>query len=569
MRRRIMEATLDTTAELDTRVEAVRWLRQPIILWLLAAVAAMAVPAVAQEGRGDADRGPVVNTAEGPVRGFTKNGVEIFLGIPYAAPPVGDLRWTPPQAVRHWTETRDANRYGKTCPQVYQLGVFAAPTSITEDCLYLNVFTTAEGHNSKPVIVWIHGGGNFDGESNDYDGSKLATGGSIGTPTVVVTFNYRLNMFGFFSHPAINAEGHLWGNYGILDQQAVLSWVQRNIAAFGGDPTRVALGGQSAGAQDTAANVLSPLSKGLFNRAIVQSTPGFTTFVAPAAVAATNGINFATAAECPGTNAAAAACLRKLSAARILQLSATSAANSPYVTGLIVDGSVIPIAPGQAWTTGHFNKMPMMGGAVKDEITFFTGINEWFSGPPQAPLTADQYAAAVGPVVAAEYPVSAYGGDPMLAYDRAVTDQFKCTELHVVQLWAVQVPTYAYDFVYQNAPYYFAKMPGFRPLAAHTIDIQFLFPGWHGGDLGVNIDQGTGEQRELNAAETGLSDQLVAAWTNFAATGNPNGSGDSPWPVFTAGSQKYFVQDLSVSTETVEQFRSAYKCDFWDPRLGL
>ena len=564
-----MEARLDTRAEFDTRVEAVRWLRQPIILCLLAAVAATAVPAVAQEGRGDADGGPVVNTAEGPVRGFTKNGVEIFLGIPYAAPPVGDLRWTPPQAVRHWTETRDANRYGKTCPQVYQLGVFAAPTSISEDCLYLNVFTTAEGHNSKPVIVWIHGGGNFDGESNDYDGSKLATGGSIGTPTVVVTFNYRLNMFGFFSHPAINAEGHRWGNYGILDQQAVLSWVQRNIAAFGGDPTRVALGGQSAGAQDTAANVLSPLSKGLFNRAIVQSTPGFTTFVAPAAVAATNGINFAAAAGCPGTKAAAAACLRKLSAARILQLSATGAANSPYVTGLIVDGSVIPIAPGQAWTTGQFNKMPMMGGAVKDEITFFTGINEWFSGPPQAPLTADQYAAAVGPVLAAEYPVSAYGGDPMLAYERAVTDQFKCTELHVVQLWAVQTPTYAYDFVYQNAPYYFAKMPGFRPLAAHTIDIQFLFPGWHGGDLGVNIDQGTGEQRELNAAETGLSDQLVAAWTNFAATGNPNGSGDSPWPVFTAGSQKYFVQDLSVSTETVEQFRSAYKCDFWDPRLGL
>ena len=564
-----MEARLDTRAEFDTRVEAVRWLRQPVILCLLAAVAATAVPAVAQEGRGDADGGPVVNTAEGPVRGFTKNGVEIFLGIPYAAPPVGDLRWTPPQAVRHWTETRDANRYGKTCPQVYQLGVFAAPTSISEDCLYLNVFTTAEGHNSKPVIVWIHGGGNFDGESNDYDGSKLATGGSIGTPTVVVTFNYRLNMFGFFSHPAINAEGHRWGNYGILDQQAVLSWVQRNIAAFGGDPTRVALGGQSAGAQDTAANVLSPLSKGLFNRAIVQSTPGFTTFVAPAAVAATNGINFAAAAGCPGTKAAAAACLRKLSAARILQLSATGAANSPYVTGLIVDGSVIPIAPGQAWTTGQFNKMPMMGGAVKDEITFFTGINEWFSGPPQAPLTADQYAAAVGPVLAAEYPVSAYGGDPMLAYERAVTDQFKCTELHVVQLWAVQTPTYAYDFVYQNAPYYFAKMPGFRPLAAHTIDIQFLFPGWHGGDLGVNIDQGTGEQRELNAAETGLSDQLVAAWTNFAATGNPNGSGDSPWPVFTAGSQKYFVQDLSVSTETVEQFRSAYKCDFWDPRLGL
>ena len=553
----------------DLNVEALRSLRRPILLCWLAAVASIAVPAVAQEGSGHSEDGPVVNTAEGPVRGYTKNGVDIFLGIPYAAPPVGNLRWRPPQPVRHWTEPLNATHYGKTCPQIYELGVFAAPTSTSEDCLYLNVFTTGESHSKKPVIVWIHGGGNFDGESNDYDGSKLATGGSIGTPTVVVTLNYRLNMFGFFSHPAINAEGHPWGNYGILDQQSVLSWVQRNIAAFGGDPTRVALGGQSAGAQDTAANVLSPLANGLFNRAIVQSTPGFTTFATLAAGAATDGINFAAAAGCPGTDAATAACLRKLSAARILQLSATSVANTPFVPGLIVDGSVIPIPPAQAWATGQFNKMPMMGGAVKDEWTFFSGINEWFSGPPQAPITADQYPAAVGPVVAAEYPVSAYGGDPMLAYDRAFTDQFKCTELHIVQLWAVQVPTYAYDFVYQNAPYYFQKMPGYQPLAAHTIDIQFLFPGWHGGILGVNIDQATGAQRDLNAGETNLSDQLVAAWTNFAATGNPNGSGDSPWPVFTTSSQKYLVEDLSLSTESASEFRSAYKCDFWDPRLGL
>lgn len=553
----------------DLNVEALRSLRRPILLCWLAAVASIAVPAVAQEGSGHSEDGPVVNTAEGPVRGYTKNGVDIFLGIPYAAPPVGNLRWRPPQPVRHWTAPLNATHYGKTCPQIYELGVFAAPTSTSEDCLYLNVFTTGESHSKKPVIVWIHGGGNFDGESNDYDGSKLATGGSIGTPTVVVTLNYRLNMFGFFSHPAINAEGHPWGNYGILDQQSVLSWVQRNIAAFGGDPTRVALGGQSAGAQDTAANVLSPLANGLFNRAIVQSTPGFTTFATLAAAAATDGINFAAGAGCPGTDAATAACLRKLSAARILQLSATSVANAPFVPGLIVDGSVIPIPPAQAWATGQFNKMPMMGGAVKDEWTFFSGINEWFSGPPQAPITADQYPAAVGPVVAAEYPVSAYGGDPMLAYDRAFTDQFKCTELHIVQLWAVQVPTYAYDFVYQNAPYYFQKMPGYQPLAAHTIDIQFLFPGWHGGILGVNIDQVTGAQRDLNAGETNLSDQLVAAWTNFAATGNPNGSGDSPWPVFTTSSQKYLVEDLSLSTESVSEFRSAYKCDFWDPRLGL
>src|SRR6185312_3353570 len=155
------------------------------------------------------------------------------------------------------------------------------------------------GNNKKPVIVWIHGGGNIDGESNDYDASKLATGGPNGTPSVVVTMNYRLGLFGTFSHPAINREGHLWGNYGTLDQQAVLRWVQRNIAAFGGDPNKVAVGGQSAGAYDTATHVLSPMSSGLLSRAIFQSSPGFFSVLPSAADALTRGKNFAGAAGCP------------------------------------------------------------------------------------------------------------------------------------------------------------------------------------------------------------------------------------------------------------------------------
>jgi para-nitrobenzyl esterase len=210
-----------------------------------------------------------------------------------------------------------------------------------------------------------------------------------------------------------------------------------------------------------------------------------------------------------------------------------------------------------------------MGGAVKDELTFQTGITEYFSGPPQAPMTADQYNAAVTGPAAAEYPLSSFGGDPMLAYERYLTDPNKCRELHVIKLWAPQVPTYAYDFTYQDAPYYFPKMPGFKPLAAHTIDIQFVFQGWHGGPLGVNLDQASGEPRELNSDETKLSDQLVAAWTNFANTGNPNGSGNSPWPKFTASQNaKYFVQDVPLSTTTISQFRAAYKCDFWDTQLS-
>jgi para-nitrobenzyl esterase len=559
--------------------------RRTLLFCSLVASALIAAPAPAH-GNGDHDNGPVVNTNEGPVRGFVENGVNIFLGIPYAAAPVGKWRWQPPQPVRRWREPLDATAYGNTCPQVTELGAFAGPSSITEDCLFLNVFTTrlGAGHHSRggknPVLVWIHGGGNVDGESNDYDGSKLATGGPNGSPTVVVTLNYRMGLFGYLAHPALDSEGHLSGNYGILDIQAVLRWVQRNIDAFGGDPSKVALGGQSAGASDTGANVISPLATGLFNRAIFESSP--TSTYPPRSVADARGANFAIAAGCPGTDAAAAACLRALSAPRILQLQGTPNANGPYITGPFVDGTIIPITPETAWTTGQYNHMPMMGGNVQDEGNFGISITEYFSGPPQVPMTPDQYVAAVtrtysgnaGPggtppayppgtvdAVLAHYPLANYGNNPQLAYDAVTTHPGACRALHVDQLWAQRVPVYAYEFNYQNAPYYFPDMPGFVPLAAHTIDIQFLFSGWHGGQLGVN-------SRELNAPETVLSDQLVAAWTNFARTGNPNGgSGNSPWPRFTAGSANFLSENIPLSTFTGAQFSANHQCDFWNTLL--
>ena len=251
---------------------------------LALAIGSAIVPAFAH-GSHD-DDGPVVRTDKGSVRGFKKNGVYQFLGIPYAAPPVGNLRWRPPAPVGNWKGTRDATQFGNTCPQVTTLGVFAGPPSITEDCLFLNVFTTGDSGRKKPVIVWIYGGANITGESNDYDGSKLATGGPLGIPTVVVTFNYRMGLFGILSQDHINAEGHTWGNYGILDQQAALRWVKRNIAAFGGDPTNVTLGGQSAGAWDTSAQMISPGAAGLFHRAIIQSFPASTWTTAATALTA-------------------------------------------------------------------------------------------------------------------------------------------------------------------------------------------------------------------------------------------------------------------------------------------
>jgi para-nitrobenzyl esterase len=530
----------------------------------LAAPAGIPGPNPNAPGQINKDNGPTVSTSDGPVRGFVQNGVNEFLGIPYAAPPIGDLRWKPPAPpAKHGL--LDATQFANTCPQVTTLGPFAGPTSTTEDCLYLNVFTTGTSMK-KPVLVWIHGGANLDGESNDYDGSKLATGGPLGTPTVVVTINYRLGLFGILSESHLNAEGHSWGNYGILDQQAVLRWVQANIAAFGGDPNNVTVGGQSAGAYDTSANLISPASAGLFHRAIIQSFPPSTWTTA--AVALQHGNAFAAAAGCSD-----AACLRKLSAERILQLQGTpNASNSSFLNNIFVDGTTIPQQPDAAWGSGAYNKMPILGGSVKDESNFNLAITEYFSGPPQVALTATQYMANNPANVLAEYPLSNYGNDPQLAQNRVSTDRGKCQYLHSFKLMASTNPygMYTYDFTYQNAPYYFPQMPNvssptghFQPLAAHTIDIQFLFPGYHGGQLGVNLDQTSGQPRELQGAEVGLSDQLVAAWTNFAKSGNPNGQGALVWPVFTTNSATFLQQDIPNSTETEAQYRANYKCDFW------
>jgi para-nitrobenzyl esterase len=536
-------------------------------------------PMAASESGDNQQGGPVVQTAEGPVRGFANTGVYEFKGIPYAAPPTGELRWRPPQPVAHWQDPLDATSFANTCPQVTTLGVFASPASITEDCLYLNVFTTRLGSGGLPVFVWIHGGGNVDGESNDYDGSKLATGGPSGTPVVVITLNYRLGLFGFLAHPALDSEGHLFANYGIMDIQAVLHWVRRNAAAFGGNPNLVTLGGQSAGATDTGANMISPLSKGLFHRAIFESSP--LSSLQPLPNGLTNGTHFASAAGCPGSDATAATCLRALTAPQILQFQGTANANGPYVTGPMVDGSVIPVTPITAWTTGAFNHMPVMGGNVQDEGNFGIGNTEYFTGPPQVPITAAQYIANVtaaysGPEypggpnypagtadqVLAKYPP---GSNPQATYDLVTTYPGACRNRHIDALWAqAGLPVYEYEFNDQNAPYYYPPMPGFTPLAAHTIDIQFLFPLWHGGILGVS---GATQSPALTPQESILSDELVATWTKFAQRGNPNGTGNSPWPRFVnqEGVPEYLSENVpSLSTFTNADFSVRHDCDFWD-----
>jgi para-nitrobenzyl esterase len=316
--------------------------------------------------------------------------------------------------------------------------------------------------------------------------------------------------------------------------------------------------------------LLSPGAAGLFQRAIIESWPQAT--FPTEAVALQRGEAFAAAAGCPGTGASAAECLRQLSAARVLQLQGTPNANGPYLIEHFVDGNVIAVQPGVGFATGAYNKMPIMTGSVKDENTFFLMIPEYFSGPPQVALTPAQYLANNSAAVLAQYPLSNYGGNPTLAQDRVGTDPIKCVTLQgLTQIASTNTyGTYGYDFTYRGAPSYFPQMPNaydptghFQALAYHTSDIQFLFPGYHGGNLGVNLDQASGQPRNLQGAEVTLSDQLVAAWTNFAKTGNPNGTGVPVWPVFTTGSPVFLQEDIPNGLETEAQYVANYKCDFW------
>jgi para-nitrobenzyl esterase len=294
------------------------------------------------------------------------SGVLVFEGIPYAAPPVGDFRWRPPRRVASWQGERDARRLGHNCIQHQPYGdIDATVAGTSEDCLNLNVWTTSiEGR--RPVMVWIHGGGFFAGFGGEerHNGGPLARKGAV-----VVTLNYRLGAFGFMAHPALAADSpdHSSGNYGLMDQIAALQWVQRNIARLGGDPSRVTIFGESAGAMSVGALIGSPEAKGLFHRAILESGTGTTLFHSRAAAEAA-GVKLATALGMTGSDAAAATRLRAAPADSVLAAAIRIAPNrgSPIFFPSI-DGKVLPRPVDSAIVTGAANVVPVIVGSNRDE----------------------------------------------------------------------------------------------------------------------------------------------------------------------------------------------------------
>jgi para-nitrobenzyl esterase len=492
----------------------------------------------------------VVPTDRGPVRGFETSAVKEWLGIPYAAAPVGDLRWRPPQPHARWRGSLDATHFANHCPQQ---GSSVGGASANEDCLYLNVYTpnlgNGKGHAKHlPVMFWIHGGALSSGESDDYDPTRLVQRGRV-----VVTINYRLGWLGFLAHPALTAESphHASGEYGFMDQQAALRWVKRNIAKFGGDSGNVTIFGQSAGGHSVHAQLASPLAAGLFQRAIVQSG-AYADNLPSLAQGEANGEDVANKVGC---QVQTATCLRS---APVQDLLATQPGGGlPIVPN--VDGYVLPQSPRAAFVSGEFNRVPVVEGSNHDEFRSYAAVLVPNVPASLYPLVVQTFVSALGMTVSPadvvnQYPIADYNGDVRLAVSAIGTDSlFSCPGRREVQAFSKFVPTHAYEFNDPNPPTVLAPpVPGFPFGAYHASELPSLFDSTtHGGHASL-----TPAQEQLAAA-------MVRYWTQFAATGDPNSGATPEWPAYTPETDIY--QSLEPPTPHTETgFAADHKCAFWD-----
>lgn len=529
----------------------------------LLAVAAWGTPAQAMPS--------LVTAPDGTFQGKTDTtGAMLeFLGLRYAQPVTGSLRWKAPQPVRPSADTQDATRFGNHCPQIFS--PFGNATE-TEDCLFLNVFvpnrrgdSDPDRNDAHPVMVWIHGGGLVVGESDEFNAIKLVQRGVI-----VVTINYRLGVLGFLAHPALTAESpdHTSGNFGIQDQQAALNWVRRNIRAFGGDPERVTIFGESAGGLSTLTNLASPTAQGLFHSAIVQSGTWYALEQPALAQAEVVGTNFAKAVGCNQPNPTdVLVCLRGLSVPTILANQALSFVRSfPFPN---VDGKVLTQSIGPALASGQFNRVPLMNGTTRDEQNLFVAMDYDLAA---GPITAATYLAAIAALtgtstqaalVASRYPVPAQFPSFDQGAAAAATDaQDACTARFVDQLASSFVPTFAYEFNDQKAPQNFLPAVTFPYGAYHSAEDQYIFPVANPLGYGLNL-----AQTPLDADQQRLSDRMVDYWTEFARSGDPAGSGQSHWPRFHRDHQVW-LSLVPPTPVTETNFATVHQCDFWDGLAG-
>ncbi|TWD75072.1 para-nitrobenzyl esterase [Kribbella amoyensis] len=498
-----------------------------------------------------ADTSTDVRTDAGVVRGKVSGAARVFNGIPYAAPPVRELRWKAPQPVKPWQGVRDATKLSAACPQLDNPE--APGGSTTEDCLYLNV-TTATQQATKPraVVVWIPGGGFFSGAGNSYGAAKMATRGDV----VVVTVNYRLGIFGFFGYPGLPGSG----TYGVQDQQAALRWVQRNARAFGGDPRNVTVAGESAGGMSVCTQLTSPTATGLFDRAVMQSGscafdwadnsqyPGQAADSPwiPVRRVQENGAEWTKEAKdklkCrPGQSTID--CLRAADPAVLVE-------DTQQFTQVAYGGTaVLPVSPAKAMDAGWFHRVPVLSGNNHDEATgWLAAFNGGVITAADYPrLVTDMVGAKKAAAVLREYPLSQYES-AAAAWATVTTDRvWSCNQVATDQDAARKVPVYAYEFADKKSP---LSQPGQG--AAHATELPYLF------SLG-------GYDFPLSPTQERLSEQMLDYWTAFARTGNPNGPDRPYWSPVDRGDVKGL--SLAPSDQSgVHQVNltDEHHCSFWN-----
>jgi para-nitrobenzyl esterase len=508
-------------------------------------------------------KGTLIRIDSGQLQGEVDGAARRFRGVPFAAPPVGALRWKPPQPVAPWEGVRQATSYGGRCPQN---GGLLGPGSEEEDCLYLNVWSPEPAPSRKlPVMIWLHPGGNTTGSASDeiplgiggyiYDGRHIAENQQV----VVVTTNYRLGALGFFSHPALDAEDPrgVSGNQGLLDQRMAFDWVRRNIAAFGGDPDNVTIFGASAGSFDVGYHMTSPGSRGLFHRGISQSG-GSTRFVRARSTAEAEMPKFAAALGCtdPGQELA---CLRSQPISALLA-EAPVDGGMPKAPGgkqfqggtpqwtfsVTIDGDVLRAQPKDVVTSGDYAKVPYILGSNTDEGTIF------FVGEPIVKTEAEYLAALErrygtdGAAVAARYPVADFPS-AQEALMRVFGDaQLVCATFDTASRHAAAgVPVHVYNF---DRPIPISALAGLNLRATHGAEIAYIF--------------GTAPS-DLPQDDVALGLTMQGFWARHATTGEPNGAGAPSWPALQSDANVRLNFNLAPSVLT--DFRREY-CDFWQVR---
>ena len=548
-----------------------RWRSLPAAAGLAAAIALAAVlaapPALSQAGASaqaaqaaGGSGGLIVSTEDGMLRGQHAEGVDQFLGVRYAAPPVGALRWQAPQPVQPWSGVRDATSYGHRCPQ---LASGNGPREDTEDCLFLNVFAPADGPGRAaaqdgagrglPVLVMIHGGGLLNGAGDQHDGSLIVRTDHI----IVVSLNYRLGVFGFLDVPGLGTSALTAnGNFGLLDQEAALRWVHRNIARFGGNPGQVTIAGESAGGWSVCALMTSPLARGLFRGAISESgsCPSQTPAQAQSA-----GLAFAAQAGCTDA-ATAASCLRNTPESALLTASASYSAQ--FTSG----GPDLPLPPLTAVADGDYAKVPLLMGTNHDEgRTFTQGFASYTE--QQYVQFVDQSYGALAPAILQRYPWSAYPSPYTASYaigaiwtdSGFVSGIGGCPTQNLAAQFARRTPTFFYQFDDRHAPALNQDLPGYQWGAGHAMELAYLWP---------SFGNGTSLYDQLSPAQLQLSHQMIVWWGAFTRLGVPEAPGQPSWPAYTSRQLMSLRPGGQSAAIPAATFAAQHQCGFWNAQAA-